>query len=151
MNKGVNQHSKYVTQAQQQRPQPPTVTLTWHACKYKVHKLHQRYILHSWFRIHTDSARALWASFCFRFIAFFTACSQSSTSPWTSRSCIQFYRQIISMSLFVLITPKALTVTIFWTHIAAGLATTWQRWVDLFDSFVSRMRTVCCSENLQIV
>ena len=21
------------------------VTLTWHACKYKVHKLHQRYIL----------------------------------------------------------------------------------------------------------
>ena len=23
------------------------VTLTWHACKYKVHKLHQRYILKS--------------------------------------------------------------------------------------------------------
>ena len=31
--------------AQQQRPESPTVTLTWHACKYKVHKLHQRYIL----------------------------------------------------------------------------------------------------------
>ena len=28
-----------------QRPESPTVTLTWHACKYKVHKLHQRYIL----------------------------------------------------------------------------------------------------------
>ena len=28
----------------QQRPESPTVTLTWHACRYKVHKLHQRYI-----------------------------------------------------------------------------------------------------------
>ena len=39
--------SKYVTQAQLQRPEPPTVPLTWHAaeCKYKVHNLHQRYIL----------------------------------------------------------------------------------------------------------
>ena len=39
-NKGVNKRSKYVTQVQQQRPESPTVTLTWHACKYKVHKLH---------------------------------------------------------------------------------------------------------------
>ena len=39
--KGVNQHSKYITWGQQQRPESPTVTLTWHACKYKVHKLHQ--------------------------------------------------------------------------------------------------------------
>ena len=31
--------------AQQQRPESPTVTLTCHRCKYKVHKLHQRYIL----------------------------------------------------------------------------------------------------------
>ena len=30
---------------QQQRPESPTVILTWHASKYKVHKLHQRYIL----------------------------------------------------------------------------------------------------------
>ena len=30
---------------QQQRPESPTVTLTWHASKYKVHKLHQGYIL----------------------------------------------------------------------------------------------------------
>ena len=42
--KGVNQRSKYVTQIQQQRPELPTVTLTWHACEYKVQKLHQRYI-----------------------------------------------------------------------------------------------------------
>ena len=42
--KGVNQRSKYVTQVQQQRPESPRVTLTWHACKYKVHKLHQRYM-----------------------------------------------------------------------------------------------------------
>ena len=28
-----------------QRPESPTVTFTWHASKYKVHKLHQRYIL----------------------------------------------------------------------------------------------------------
>ena len=32
-------------QTQQQRPESPTLTLTWHVCKYKVHKLHQRYIL----------------------------------------------------------------------------------------------------------
>ena len=37
--KGVNQHLKYATQVQQ-RPESPTVTLTWHACKYKVNKLH---------------------------------------------------------------------------------------------------------------
>ena len=44
--KGVNQSSKYVTQVLQQRPESPTVTLIWHACKYKqVHKLHQRYVL----------------------------------------------------------------------------------------------------------
>ena len=43
--KGVNQRSKYETQVRQQRPESPTVTLTWHACKYKVRKLHQRYIL----------------------------------------------------------------------------------------------------------
>ena len=29
--KGVNQRSKYVTQVQQQRPELPTATLTWHA------------------------------------------------------------------------------------------------------------------------
>ena len=33
--KGVNQSSKDVTQAQQQRLESPTVTLTWHACNYK--------------------------------------------------------------------------------------------------------------------
>ena len=43
--KRVHQRSKYVTQIQQQRPESPTVTRTWHACKYKIHKLHQRYIL----------------------------------------------------------------------------------------------------------
>ena len=42
--KGVNQRLKNVTQTQQQRPESPTVTLTWYVCKYKVHKLHQRYI-----------------------------------------------------------------------------------------------------------
>ena len=31
--KGVNQRSKDVTQTQQQRPDLPTVALTWHACK----------------------------------------------------------------------------------------------------------------------
>ena len=45
--KGVNWRSKDVTQSQQQWPQLPTVTLTLHACKYKVHKLYQRYILKS--------------------------------------------------------------------------------------------------------
>ena len=36
--KGGNQRSIYVTQVQQQRPESPKVTLTWNACKYKVHK-----------------------------------------------------------------------------------------------------------------
>ena len=44
-NMGVNLRAKSVTQVHQQRPELPTVTLTWHACKYKVHKLHQWYIL----------------------------------------------------------------------------------------------------------
>ena len=44
-NKGANLRSKYLTQVQQQKPESPTVTLTWHACKYKAHELHQRYIL----------------------------------------------------------------------------------------------------------
>ena len=44
-NKGVNLCSKYITWVQQQKPESSTVTLTWNACKYKVHKLHQRYIL----------------------------------------------------------------------------------------------------------
>ena len=43
--KGVNECSKYVKQIQQQRRQSPTVTPTWHACNYKVHNLHQWYIL----------------------------------------------------------------------------------------------------------
>ena len=43
--KGVNYRSKYVTQVQQQRPESPSVTLTWHACKHKVHILHHRYML----------------------------------------------------------------------------------------------------------
>ena len=42
----VNQRWKDVAQTQQQRPESLTVTLTWHATKYKVHKLHQRYMHH---------------------------------------------------------------------------------------------------------
>ena len=30
----------FACKPRQQRPESPTVTLTWHACKYKVHKLH---------------------------------------------------------------------------------------------------------------
>ena len=41
--KGVNQRPKAVTQTQQQRPESPTETLTWHASKFKVPKLHQMY------------------------------------------------------------------------------------------------------------
>ena len=40
--KGVNERSKYVTQVQQQRPQSSAVTLIWHACRYKEHKLYQK-------------------------------------------------------------------------------------------------------------
>ena len=37
-----------ITVAQQQRPELPMVILTWHASKYKVHKLHHRYIIEGW-------------------------------------------------------------------------------------------------------
>ena len=43
--KGAIQRSKDVIQAQQQTPASPTVTLTWNASKYKVHKRHERYIV----------------------------------------------------------------------------------------------------------
>ena len=52
--KGVNRCSKYVTSVQQRRPESPTAALTWHACKYKVHKLHQRCILRPGRNIRTD-------------------------------------------------------------------------------------------------
>ena len=43
--RGINQRSKVVTQRQERRPELPTVTLIWHASKYKVHKLHQWHML----------------------------------------------------------------------------------------------------------
>ena len=43
--KGVNQHPKDVIQTQQQRPESPTVTLTWNASKHKVRKFHQMYLV----------------------------------------------------------------------------------------------------------
>ena len=35
-NKGVNWCAKDITQTQQQKPESPTITLTWHASNYKV-------------------------------------------------------------------------------------------------------------------
>ena len=43
--KSTLKQSKDVTQTQQQRRESPTVPLTWHASKHKVHERHQRYIL----------------------------------------------------------------------------------------------------------
>ena len=37
--------SNDVTHTQQQRPELPMVTFTWHASKYKVQKFRQRYVL----------------------------------------------------------------------------------------------------------
>ena len=42
--KGHTNTNTDITQTQQQRSESPTVTLTWHASKYKVYKLHHRYI-----------------------------------------------------------------------------------------------------------
>ena len=44
-----NQHTRELISARKtshkhKRPESPTVTLTWHACKYKVHTFHQRYM-----------------------------------------------------------------------------------------------------------
>ena len=49
----MNQHTRELISARNTKHKynkkdlikSPRVTLTWHACKYKVHKLHQRYIL----------------------------------------------------------------------------------------------------------
>ena len=41
-NKEINYHLKDVTQTQQQRPESPKVTLTWHASKYEVDQLQQK-------------------------------------------------------------------------------------------------------------
>ena len=38
-------HSKSIAQVQQQRPESPMVTLTWHVCKYTVQKPPEGYIL----------------------------------------------------------------------------------------------------------
>ena len=52
----INARNNVVIQVQQQRPKLPTVTLTWrHACKYKVHKLHYRYM-------YAQSSGAVWKS-----------------------------------------------------------------------------------------
>ena len=51
----VNWYSKYVTQSQQQRPESHVVILTWNACKYKVHKLHQRYTRLPVWKTYSDS------------------------------------------------------------------------------------------------
>ena len=71
--KGANYRSKDVTQVQKQRPESPTVTLTWHACKCKAHKLHQRYILSIRKTSHKYNNKALINSFCFRFMSFNTS------------------------------------------------------------------------------
>ena len=48
-NKGVNQHSKYVTEVQQQRAESPTITLNWLACT----ETETRYInTQTWYRNH---------------------------------------------------------------------------------------------------
>ena len=44
--KGVNSKMSH-NHNMWQRPESPTVTLTWHVCKYRVHKLHQRFVLKS--------------------------------------------------------------------------------------------------------
>lgn len=59
--KGVNWRSKYVTQIQQQRPKSPMATPTWHACKYKVQKFHQRYIRVLRGKSHLLLGNPLWA------------------------------------------------------------------------------------------
>ena len=53
---------------QQQRPESPTVTLTWHACKYKVRELHQRYIL-NWNRVCFSSKPSLKLPFIHRYVS----------------------------------------------------------------------------------
>ena len=38
--------TSHITQTQQQRPESPTVTLTWNTSKYTAHKLQKRYIVY---------------------------------------------------------------------------------------------------------
>ena len=43
LNKGANKSLENITQMQQQIPESLLVTLTWHASKHGVHKLHQKH------------------------------------------------------------------------------------------------------------
>ena len=62
----------------QQKPESPTVTLIWNACKYKIHKLHQRYIR--------------WWSFCTLYLLGLSCCTwvvQRTLSLWLSPTGFQ--------------------------------------------------------------
>ena len=99
--KGVNQRSKYVTQVQQ-RPESPTVTITWHVCKYKVHKLHQRYSL---------------MFFSFLFVCCFFSQSnfqcRLSYGVRTAPVCKRTHRHNYVRKLNI---PNTSSQTIVWTH-----------------------------------
>ena len=77
--KGVNWHSKYVTQVQQQRPESPMVTLTWHACEYKAHKLHQRYLCYIFWVLINSFVWWLWKA-----TSDFSVRKQNSVSRWVA-------------------------------------------------------------------
>ena len=99
--KGVNWCLKNVTQVQQQRPELPTVTLTWHAYKCKVYKLHQWYIfiflIHLFLslceppplsQLHKNCSEAFTVSK----LVFYTQSTSAVISGWF-RSCYNWKRQ----------------------------------------------------------
>ena len=94
----VNYARKDVTPAQQQRPESPTVTLTWHASKYKVQGMGDSGLcccvcvtsFARWLTpLFVDSAQAVRASFCF---SLFPGASQNDTAlPASAAQCQDVY------------------------------------------------------------
>ena len=71
--RGRSPHTRELTCAgkmsrmQQQRPESPRVTLSWHASKYKVHTLHQRELLSrlgAWLSVSAGQVCFLLATVC---------------------------------------------------------------------------------------
>ena len=69
----------------------PTVILTWHACKHKVHKLHQRYIIWMWFCM--NLGLVLFQILDYSALTTVAGCNMSETIPCTvipTISCCQY-------------------------------------------------------------
>ena len=116
--KGVNWRSKYVTQVQQQRPESPTLSLTWRACKYRVHtSLHFKMYL--WW-----SLCSLWAVPLVEImhLVFPRMPGESHRRPLLLHLCYVLRALINSLVCWFVWLVGVFTVCIFWVVFIAASA-----------------------------